>query len=198
MHGSLCQILKNRPATIHLTAIDEDGSVVEIHLSAAAVRKLGIDLQQQPPGAQAIRDWLDQAAATAGDAQESASSLALKAPTLLVPSGVGSARCDHCGLDYQEFIETNRFGCPGCYDAFAGRLDRALKDLHGHNRHIGRVPRDEHAPESQLRMERDQLRRRLANAVADEAYEVAAEVRDRLRRVESDLDHGEESAEDSS
>ena len=91
------------------------------------------------------------------------------------------AQCPECGLTYERFQKIGRLGCPACYAAFGEPLRRLLRRIHGAESHLGRGPRPEEGPAAdpgQL----DQLRRELRQAVEEEAYERAAELRDRIAR----------------
>ena len=92
-------------------------------------------------------------------------------------------RCDHCGMTYDDFRKGGRFGCPGCYEAFDHQLERLMKRIHGATRHQGKG-----LPQPRLTVpateELAQLRQDLESAVAAEAYERAATVRDRIRAIE--------------
>jgi protein arginine kinase activator len=91
-----------------------------------------------------------------------------------------ATRCPHCGMTYDEFRKGGRFGCPTCYEAFERQLDRLMKRIHGATVHRGKglpPPR----PQPQVTEDLAELRRQLAAAVAAEAYERAAEIRDRIR-----------------
>ena len=89
------------------------------------------------------------------------------------------ARCPECGLTYQRFRKIGRLGCPACYAAFGEPLRRLLRRIHGAVDHVG-GPRPEEVPAAGPDL--DRLRRELRQAVEDEAYEKAAELRDRIRR----------------
>lgn len=106
--------------------------------------------------------------------------------------------CPVCGMTYEEFRKVGRFGCAACYTAFAPHLQRLLKRVHGATRHLGRTPRGAAAdtaaappqpavpaPEGGSPAETvEQLRGELAEAVDSEAYERAAELRDRIAQLE--------------
>ena len=53
----------------------------------------------------------------------------------------GTLECDNCGMSYDEFIETGKFGCEHCYDVFSNGLDNVLKNIHGSSSHVGRRSR---------------------------------------------------------
>ena len=90
-------------------------------------------------------------------------------------------------MTYEEFQKVGRFGCQSCYSAFDRHLERLLKRIHGTARHQGKGPvekREIGAPEEELA----RLRRELELAVADEAFEQAAELRDRIVALETQAD----------
>ena len=109
-------------------------------------------------------------------------------------AGAGSS-CSECGLTYADFKKVGRFGCPGCYSAFARQLERLLKRIHGACQHRGKgrievrkeVSREAKATceaEGSREPEVSQLRAQLEAAVAEEAFECAAELRDRILKLE--------------
>ena len=71
------------------------------------------------------------------------------------------------------------------HTAFERHLRELLRKLHGNSRHIGR----QYEPPAPELLERvgsvAQLRERLRRAIDSEQFELAAELRDRLRSVES-------------
>jgi len=103
-----------------------------------------------------------------------------------VGSETDEATCESCGLTYSDFRKRGLLGCPACYEAFEDQLGPLLKRAHeGADRHIGKVPH--YAGADEMRQQRLlQLRRQLDQAVASEAYETAARLRDEVRQLESD------------
>lgn len=180
--GTLCQILKTRPATIHLTAIDVDGTVEELHISAQAARMLELDLHGDPPDAARIRELvaLGEKAITAAPSGDDNST---KAPILTAATGATTLACPDCGLSYGAFVDTNRFGCASCYTAFEENLDAALQELHGANTHVGRMPSGVRPDDEARRQHRLVIQQQLDEAVADERYEDAARLRDELQSL---------------
>jgi len=82
-----------------------------------------------------------------------------------------------------DFRNTGRLGCPHDYEEFREELSPLLENIHGETRHCGKVPR--RLPQSkQTQSELLQLRKQLLQAVNKEAYEEAARLRDRIRRLE--------------
>ena len=97
--------------------------------------------------------------------------------------GDGGVRCPTCEMSYGEFKKIGRLGCPHCYDVFAPQLEHLLKRIHGDNRHRGKGSM-EAAQSAPVAEELERLREKLAQAVAAEAFEEAAQFRDRIRVLE--------------
>ena len=95
------------------------------------------------------------------------------------------ARCGGCGATLRDFRETGRVGCAECYHSFDAPLRELLRRLHGSTHHTGKRYTGVEAlpvlaPPANLRELRDQLGR----AIEAEQFELAAELRDRLRENE--------------
>ena len=99
---------------------------------------------------------------------------------------VGAVQCASCGISYSQFARTGRLGCADCYGAFEAQLKQILRRVHGATRHHGRAPRG--ADASTLRR-RDlvRLREELIRAVEREEFELAAQLRDQIRRMEEEV-----------
>lgn len=92
--------------------------------------------------------------------------------------------CDNCGLTFSQFREQSLLGCPNCYKAFEATLGPLLERAQeGGTHHLGKVPsRSGSREERQEQLLR--MRRRLADAVSAEDYELAARLRDDISRFE--------------
>lgn len=93
--------------------------------------------------------------------------------------------CEVCGIKFIDFRNTGRLGCAHDYDEFREELVPLLENIHGETKHCGKAPRrrpDKQAHTTDLAA----LRKQLAQAIHKEAYEEAAELRDRIRRMEGD------------
>ena len=97
--------------------------------------------------------------------------------------GDESVRCSTCEMSYEEFRKIGRLGCAHCYAVFAPQLERLLKRIHGDDRHRGKGSL-EAAQSTGTADELERLREELAQAVAEEAFEEAAQLRDRIRVLE--------------
>ena len=98
--------------------------------------------------------------------------------------GADAARCSFCSLSLRDFRATGRLGCAYCYGAFEGSLRDLLRRVHGSSRHVGR----RYEPPRPDLMERastlSELRDRLRRAIEQEQFELAADLRDRIRVLE--------------
>ena len=94
-------------------------------------------------------------------------------------------RCNSCNTTWQGFQKNGLFGCQNCYSAFNERLKVLLRRIHGSNKHIGNRPSNYRIviEESDLKKLKDELE----IAIKKEKYEHAAELRDRIRDLEANL-----------
>lgn len=99
---------------------------------------------------------------------------------------VDEPRCGFCGLSYSKFIKEGKFGCAECYDTFKDKLDPLIKGLHGHNIHRGKIP-ENMSGRIYLKREEDNLKLELEDAVKMEEFELAAQIRDKLRRLRENI-----------
>jgi len=89
--------------------------------------------------------------------------------------------CSGCGATLKDFRESGHLGCDLCYTTFAEPLEELLRRLHGSAHHVGTSYSPPEAPDRPIEESTDSLRERLKQAVDREAFELAAELRDRLR-----------------
>lgn len=88
--------------------------------------------------------------------------------------------CPACSMELAEFRKTGLLGCPQCYLAFRDVVEPFLRKVQGTTVHRGLRPGEGHQEGEDLTL----LRKRLTEAVAEERYELAAELRDRIRTLE--------------
>lgn len=160
----LCEHCKERDAVVNLTKI-KDNAVTHQHLCERCAAEQGVETSVAQPKTSALTDFLQavnqQAVAAPGD----------------------QAACHFCGATARDFRQSGRVGCARCYGAFERSLRELLRRLHNATRHTGRryVPPAPELVESAGQV--DQLRDRLQRAIEAEQFELAAELRDRLRAV---------------
>ncbi len=162
-----CDQCREREAVIHLTQIVNE-QVTTLHLCERCAAEKGVE---SPGGVS--KTPLGSFLAAMGKGPEQAPVAARAAAT-----------CEHCGASFQDFRESGRLGCPECYQAFEAPLRDLLRRLHGATHHLGEryVDRGQAATETQPRVA--DLREQLRVAVETENFELAAELRDRLRVLE--------------
>jgi protein arginine kinase activator len=49
-----------------------------------------------------------------------------------------SDACPQCGMARRELYFNGQMGCARCYETFAVEVQRALKEIHGETRHLGK------------------------------------------------------------
>lgn len=92
--------------------------------------------------------------------------------------------CPVCSITFLEFRKQGRLGCPHDYEYFADELEPLLLNIHDQVHHIGKVPKrcsKDAAQQTQL----IRLRREMKEAVTAENYELASELRDKIREIET-------------
>ena len=107
---------------------------------------------------------------------------------------VNELHCDQCGMTYDEFTHTGKFGCANCYDIFSNKIDPILKNIHASNRHVGRKGKiaTTKLNKEELQKEKtqhttsniEQLKEKLKQAIKEERYEDAAKIRDEIKKLE--------------
>jgi protein arginine kinase activator len=93
-------------------------------------------------------------------------------------------RCSNCGTYYSEFKTEGLLGCSECYHSFGDLLDPVLKRVQGSVKHVGKIPRSR----GKARTDRnsfDGLQIRLQKALENEEYEVAAKIRDEIKKMQN-------------
>jgi protein arginine kinase activator len=152
-----------KAATLHITDVLPDEQFEEHHLCEECAQKYLYESQPKATGVKPAP-----ASAASAEAEE--------------PVGLGR-ECEVCGIKFVEFRNSGRLGCPHDYQSFRDELMPLLENIHGETRHKGKSPR--RLPQTkQTQSELVQLRKQLMQAVTKEAYEEAARLRDRIRRLE--------------
>lgn len=91
--------------------------------------------------------------------------------------------CPECGYESADFRRTGRLGCAACYVTFAAQVEPVLEDMHMGTQHVGKVP-DLALERQSSKLTLSKLKEALAGAIAEEAYEEAAKLRDQIRDLE--------------
>ena len=160
----LCELCKQSQATVHLTEIVND-QMSELHLCEACANQKGAQVESHFGLADMLSGLADQ-----GKTQE--------------PEEVSTKACPTCGMTYEDFRKVGRLGCAECYTTFRRSLGNLLKRIHGSPVHVGKSPIRLIKPSKMAKSELMELKRKLERAIANEAFEEAAKLRDQIRRLE--------------
>ncbi len=172
-----CQVCQKHEATVHQLDLswDDQGhrSLRTLDLCAPCAKQRGIPVAGNIPSFPQVVSQLGKAVfGKAGLFQPSAPSQEDPGPT-----------CPDCGWTLRDFRQTSRFGCAKDYEVFSEFVEEVLERIHGTREH----------PVDPRRTEAGQLRQEMAEAVAAEDYERAAQLRDRLRDLERSLEEAPDS-----
>lgn len=182
--GSICPLCNKRLATVHLTEVDEDGTIHQLHSCSQCLHRLHVELGDQPTP---IAEILYRNAEDAGHDSKN-----LVGPLSAVLSenldqASHDTTCPNCGISWNDFIKRNRFGCEHDVEVFAEHLKQAVHELHAADHHQGRSPDQHLDPQHQQRRHHQELQQQLQQAVRNEHFERAAALRDEIRDLESRL-----------
>lgn len=158
-----CDACAEKEATVFLTQIVE-GNMHKVNLCEACAKEKGVN----DPTGFALADVL----------------LGLGSEKDIEAPGAAKTRCQVCGFTLADLKKTGRLGCSACYSVFESQLEGMLKNMHKGPIHTGKIP----SGLAEARQRDDEirsLREGIESCVANEQYEKAAELRDRIRRIES-------------
>ena len=158
MKHALCDICKTGQATLHFKEA-VNGDVHETYICEECAAKKGYNCSTQ--------ETLSIMESLFGDKCEANSK-----------RRGDDVVCPVCHMHVSEFKLTSRFGCAQCYTAFAGEVKPMLEAMHKGTRHAGKTP-----AAAAKHVESDALKRALDKAVADQNYEEAARLRDRINAL---------------
>lgn len=91
-------------------------------------------------------------------------------------------KCTLCGATFRELCEGGKAGCPTCYTVFREEFTPTLSRLHGGRSHRGRAP-GEFKEKRSRELKAAELEKELKTAIAEERYEDAAVIRDKLKEL---------------
>ncbi len=98
--------------------------------------------------------------------------------------GKETKTCPLCGSTFADIVENGKLGCPMCYEVFGDALPLTIQRIHGRTKHTGNVPkRFRAALEAKEKLQK--MEDELHEAVKNEEYEKAAELRDAIRALKN-------------
>jgi protein arginine kinase activator len=160
----LCDVCGEKDATVFLTQIVE-GKMQKVNLCEPCSKAKGVN----DPTGFALADLL----LGLGAAQP-------------IEKGPTAQKCPVCGFTQADFKKTGRLGCSECYTTFADGLAAMLSNMHKGTVHVGKAPGNR-AQKRELAVKIKTLQATLDDAVAQEQYEKAANLRDEIRKIETEI-----------
>jgi protein arginine kinase activator len=160
----LCDTCHERDAVVHLTQI-VDNNVTQLHLCERCAAERGVETTVAAPK-HPLGEFLHAV-------QEQ-----------LAPATESPERCDFCGSTMADFRATGRWGCARCYAVFETSMRGLLRRVHGSSQHVGEPYRAPHSEALERAAVLGELRERLRRAIESEQFELAANLRDRIRVME--------------
>ncbi len=160
----LCDSCKERDAVVHVTQI-QGSAVTQLNLCEKCAAERGVETTSGMPK-HPLGEFLHAVQ-----------------QQVTIPSADG-VKCHFCGMTLREFRTAGRWGCARCYSTFEPSMRELLRRVHGSSRYVGRNYRPPQ-PESIARAtELTDLREQLRRAIESEQFELAADLRDKIRILE--------------
>lgn len=169
----ICQKCNEREATVHLTKIINNKKQ-EIHLCEICAKK-NDDINFETPFT--INNFLT-------GLLDSIHSSPIKVDY------IQTTTCSKCGMNYGRFKQLGRLGCSECYKTFNEKLLPLIKRIHGSESHTGKIPKK---AGNRIRIKREILstKKKMGEAIKREEFEEAAQLRDKIKILEQDLEKSE-------
>ena len=156
-----------KPATFHITELTEPHSYEELHLCEDHARNYLQESNEEE--STSLASMLSQHMKVGQTAEDLAR--------------LDRQSCPICGITFYEFRQAGRLGCPHDYVCFEEELQPLIVNIHGELEHTGKKPkRGGIGTDRQTKLIR--LRRDMQDAVDDEQYERASQIRDEILKIE--------------
>ena len=159
----LCEKCGKRMATTHIHTVI-NGVAYEQNLCEHCALEHGVNLSPQ----NSLSDML-----------------ASMFPELRSDRTQNEKRCPVCGATFGDVANSGKAGCAECYNTFKTELLPYLKRVHGSTKHIGKIPDKVSFTEIPQRDGISELREELNRLIAEENYEQAAVIRDKIKEMEA-------------
>ncbi len=169
----LCQHCKAKEATNHYKTMI-NGKKEEAYLCADCAHALGYDRMMEEMGL----------GFGMGFGSMLGNFLSAASPSISTALA-GVERCNHCGASFHDIVSWGMVGCGDCYDQFRDRLMPSIENLHGHAVHNGKVAKKATIEVKEELTEKERLEKAMQSAVERQDFELAAELRDKIRALEN-------------
>ncbi len=160
----LCDNCHERDAVVHLTQI-ENNAVTQIHLCEQCAAERGVETP-------------------VAETKHPLGELLHAVQAQMVQPTDPEEHCPFCGCTMADFRATGRWGCPRCYVTFESSMRGLLRRLHGSSQHVGERYQVARSEAMEKAAELAELRERLRRAIETEQFELAADLRDRIKVLE--------------
>jgi len=113
------------------------------------------------------------------DAGPSVPGLTKQFKALPKPVPLKTKTCEECGFAIEDLLKSSKLGCPNCYKCFKKELIPLIKVIHRATKHKGKKPKnvDKETKLKSLKLE-------LEKAIKEENYELAGELKDKIKNLE--------------
>jgi len=159
-----------KPATFHITELTGP-ELAELHLCAECAQQYLAPAGEQKESSPSLAGMLAQQLNIGQTAEELAR--------------LDQRSCPVCGVTFYEFRQAGRLGCPHDYICFEEELEPLIANIHGKTQHEGKRPK-RGVEDSAKQTELIKLRQAMKEAVEQESYERASEIRDKIRAIEKE------------
>lgn len=171
----ICENCKQRHASVTITQV-QNGTKLERHycdVCASQFHPFHFDVQDEPMSLhQLVSNWFGVAPKTQ---QSEPKKQALSCPS--------------CGYTYRQFLKVGKFGCPTCYETFREQLPGVLQRIQADVKHVGVQQQTNEA--IKIHEQITALKQQMQQAIAEERFEEAAQLRDNVRALQNQLAAGE-------
>ncbi|MEO0123847.1 MAG: UvrB/UvrC motif-containing protein [candidate division WOR-3 bacterium] len=151
----LCDDCKKKPASIFFKDVS-GGQIKEVHLCEDCAKKKGILSEKKLSPLEVLQKLLKN---TSHEDE--------------------NVICPVCFLNLAEFKKVGRFGCANCLNVFEPYIKTMIKEVQNSEKHIGKRAK----PGGRRAIEVFRLKEELRRALEKEAYEDAAQIRDKLKTL---------------
>ncbi|OZU87221.1 hypothetical protein CIL03_17520 [Virgibacillus indicus] len=169
-----CQECQERPATLHFTQVI-NGNKTEVHVCEVCAKTKGY--MAYPEEGYSLHNLLSGLFNFESVKKENQQGKTYKQMQEL--------QCPKCDMTFSEFKRIGKFGCAECYETFSSRLDPIFRRVHsGNTKHFGKIPKRK-GGDLHTKKQLDSYKAELQSLIETEAFEEAAQVRDKIKALEN-------------
>ena len=173
----LCDECKKKTATVYFKQESAAGTA-ELHLCPDCAQRIaGQFFSTLPFSNTEAPDFLTPPAGLATN---------LPASPLLPKVIEENITCSACGTTFHGFMASGLLCCSQCYKDFTPKIQAVIRRLQGSGVHTGKVP-SRLGVQARLSRELEALKHELNYAISTENYEQAAELRDKIKVMEKEV-----------